>query len=154
MAYRVQPITTSVFPRIRAMSVAVRPLLFFTLTSAALSTSSFTTDKCPNSAASWSGVSFHLSRGSTFAPQSSNRRHTSTNPYKAAWCKAVCRFYIGAALQQHSHHLHMVIRSSKYERCVIRMIISSAVVICAVEQDLHSVHVSGFSSPNQIPTVL
>ena len=34
--------------QLRATSLAVWPLLFFTLTSAPLSTSSFTTDKCPN----------------------------------------------------------------------------------------------------------
>ena len=81
--------TTTVIPWIRAMSLAVWPLLFFSLTSAPLSTSSFATYKCPLCTASCSGVSFNQSTGSTFAPQSNNRRHTSKCPWEAAIYKAV-----------------------------------------------------------------
>ena len=46
-------------------------------------------DKCPSRAASCSGVLFHLSTWSTFAPQSSNRRHIFRCPCHAAAYRAV-----------------------------------------------------------------
>ena len=73
----------------RALSIAVRFLLFFVLTSSSLSTSSFTTEKCPVRAAQCSGVFFRLSRRSTFVPQYSNRRHISNIPLEAANYRAV-----------------------------------------------------------------
>jgi len=66
----------------------------------------------------------------------------------------ISAFYISTALQQHSHHLHMAMYSSRYQRCVTVQIICSAAVIAAPEQPLHSVHVSGFSSVKQNSTDL
>ena len=68
------------FPSLRAKSLAVWPKSFLSLTSAPLSTRSFTTDKCPLCDTSCNGVYFHLFWESTFAPPSRNRWHISRCP--------------------------------------------------------------------------